>query len=121
MNLIRKNAIKDILNGIPYAPDLYWRVRGKALSTGSRFSLEYLRRELPGIISQVKPFADVAKTGKKVFLFANLHYWIEHAALLGNALAGLGHRVTLGYLPYSDWQKPVHAFDLRRQNLYARN
>ena len=59
--------------------------------------------------------------GKKIFLFANLHYWIEHAALLGSALAGLGHRVTLGYLPYSEWQKPVHAFDLRRQNLYARD
>ncbi len=34
---------------------------------------------------------------------------------------GLGHEVTLGYLPYSEWQKPVHAFDLRRQNLYARD
>ncbi|MGB8252065.1 MAG: hypothetical protein WCF08_02525 [Anaerolineaceae bacterium] len=121
MNLIRKNAIKVFLNGIPYAPDLYWRVRGKELSTGSRFSLEYLRRELPGITSQVRPFADAAKVGKKVFLFANLHYWIEHAALLGNALAGMGHQVTLGYLPYSDWQKLIQPFDLRRQNLYARD
>ena len=32
-----KHAIKDILNGIPYAPDLYWRIRGKELSAGSDF------------------------------------------------------------------------------------
>jgi hypothetical protein len=121
MSVIRKNAIKDILNGIPFAPDFYWRVRGKELSAGSRFSLEYLRRELPGIKTQVKPFADGAKNGKNVFLFANLHYWIEHATLLGSVLAGMGHHVTLGYLPFSDWQKPVHGFDLRRQNLYARD
>jgi hypothetical protein len=121
MSFIQKKAIKDILAGIPYAPDLYWRVRGKELSEGSRFSLEYLRKALPGIITQFKPFADMAEHGKKVFLFANLHYWIEHAALLGSTLAGKGHQVTLGFLPYSDWQKPVHPFDLRRQNLYARD
>jgi Capsule polysaccharide biosynthesis protein len=121
MNLIRKNAIKDILNSIPYAPDLYWRIRGRELSEGSRFSLEYLRRELPEITGQLKPFVESTGGGKKIFLFANLHYWIEHATLLGSALAGLGHHVTLGYLPYSDWQRPVHAFDLRRQNLYTRS
>jgi hypothetical protein len=121
MNFIRKNTIKDLLSSIPYAPDLYWRMRGRALSERSRFSLEYLHHELPGISEQVKPFTDVASPGKRIFLFANLHYWIEHAALLGSALAGLGHRVTLGYLPYCDWQKPVHVFDLRRQNLYARD
>jgi hypothetical protein len=120
MKFLRKSTIKDILNNIPYAPDLYWRIRGRELSEGSRFSLEYLRRELPEITSQLKPFIDGTGHGKKIFLFANLHYWIEHATLLGSALAGLGHRVTLGYLPYSDWQKPVHNFDLRRQNLYAR-
>ncbi len=48
-----------------------------------------------------------------------LHYWIEHAALLGLALAAQGHKVTLGYLPYADWQKPINRFDLRRQNVYA--
>ena len=42
---------------------------------------------------------------KKVLIFATLHYWIEHAALLGMALAGLGHEVTLAYLPYANWRK----------------
>ncbi len=121
MNFLQKSTLKDILNSIPYAPDLYWRLRGRELSEGSRFSLEYLRRELPEITSQLKSLVKGTDQGKQIFLFANLHYWIEHATLLGSALAGLGNRVTLGYLPYSDWQKPVHAFDLRRQNLYARD
>ena len=117
----QKNGIKDILSSIPFAPDIYWRMRGRELSEHSRFSLEYLRRELPGITEQIKPLITTAGEGKRIFLFANLHYWIEHAALLGSALAGMGHRVTLAFLPYSDWQKSVHAFDLRRQNLYARD
>ena len=71
MNFLRKSTIKDILSGIPYAPDLYWRLRGKELSEGSRFSLEYLRRELPEITSQLKPFIDGSGHGKKVFFFAN--------------------------------------------------
>jgi hypothetical protein len=121
MNLLRKNAIKDVLINIPFAPDLYWRARGREFSKQTRFQMEGLRSQQPGITAQVKPFMDRARPGKKIFLFANLHYWIEHAALLGNALAGMGHQVTLGFLPYSDWQKPVHTFDLRRQNLYARD
>jgi hypothetical protein len=36
-------------------------------------------------------------------------------------LAGLGHKVTLAYLPYANWQKPLNRFDQRRQDLYARN
>ena len=58
--------------------------------------------------------------GKKVFIFATLHYWIEHAAVLGVALAAQGHDVIFGFLPYADWQKEINLFDLRRQNLYAR-
>jgi len=27
--------------------------------------------------------------------------------------------VTLGYLPYAEWQNPINRFDLRRQNVYA--
>jgi hypothetical protein len=34
-------------------------------------------------------------------------------------LAARGHKVTLGYLPYAEWQTPINRFDLRRQNVYA--
>ena len=61
------------------------------------------------------------KMGKRVLLFASLHYWIEQTALLGLTLAGAGHHPHLAYLPYFDWQKPVSKFDLRRNNLYARD
>jgi hypothetical protein len=37
------------------------------------------------------------------------------------ALAGIGHQVTLAYLPYANWRKPLNRFDLRRHNVYARN
>ena len=57
--------------------------------------------------------------GKKIFIFSSLHYWIEHAAIMGMTLSGLGHDVTLGFLPYHDWQNDINKFDLRRQNLYA--
>ena len=62
---------------------------------------------------------ETAANPRKIFLFASLHYWIEHTTLLGLALAAQGHKPILGYLPYGDWQKPINRFDLRRQNLYA--
>jgi len=40
--------------------------------------------------------------------------------MLSLAMAAQGHQVTLGYLPYGEWQKPIQRFDLRRQNVYAR-
>ncbi|OGO31870.1 MAG: hypothetical protein A2136_04090 [Chloroflexi bacterium RBG_16_54_11] len=48
-----------------------------------------------------------------------MRYWIEHASLLGMALAGLGHSVTFAYMPFARWQVPIEPFNLRRQNLYA--
>ncbi len=36
------------------------------------------------------------------------------------ALAGKGHDVTLSFLPYTNWDKPIQKFDLRKQNLYTR-
>jgi len=56
---------------------------------------------------------------KRLLVFLTLRYWIEHGSLLSLALAGLGHEVTLAYLPYSNYRKPMTNFDLRRQNLYA--
>ena len=36
------------------------------------------------------------------------------------ALAERAHEVTLAYLPYANWRKPLNRFDLRRQDAYAR-
>ncbi len=41
---------------------------------------------------------EVAPAPRKIFLFASLHYWIEHATLLGLALAAQGHKPVLGFI-----------------------
>jgi len=113
-------TIKRILGGIPFTAELYWLIRQRGKPINTRFSLRGLQAAMPEIAPQVNEMHKTAPAGKKVFVFATLHYWIEHAALMGMSLAAQGHRVTLGYLPYADWQKEINMFDLRRQNAYAR-
>ncbi len=119
MRVSGKETIKNILGQIPFTAELYWLVRQRGGPIKSRFSLRNLQTELPGIIAEVNACRQNGKVGKKVFLFASLHYWIEHTALLGLSLVAQGHQVTLGYLPYAEWNKPINRFDLRRQNSYA--
>lgn len=115
-----KEAIKLILGEVPLTAELYWLVRQRGRPIQSRFSLRRLQSSLPDAVEQALRFARSAPKGKRVFVFATLHYWIEHAAMLSVALAGLGHEVTLGFLPYAEWQTPINRFDLRRQNIYAK-
>ena len=115
-----KEAIKLILGEVPLTAELYWLVRQRGRPIQSRFSLRRLQSTLPAAVEQALRFARSASKGKRVFVFATLHYWIEHAAMLSAALAGLGHEVTLGFLPYAEWQTPINRFDLRRQNIYAK-
>ncbi|MCX7977029.1 MAG: hypothetical protein N2646_08135, partial [Bellilinea sp.] len=115
-----KDTIKRILGNIPFTAELYYLVRQRGKPLRTRFSLRNLQAHLPEIAAQAAELRQNAPTGKKIFIFATLHYWIEHAALVGMALAAQGHKVTLGYLPYADWQNDINRFDLRRQNAYAR-
>jgi hypothetical protein len=117
-----KDAVKQILGQIPFTAELYWLVRQRGGPIQSRFSLKHLHGAMPELVAQASALRQNApKAGtKKIFVFATLHFWIEHAAVMGLALAAQGHNVTLGFLPYGDWQKPVNLFDLRRQNIYAR-
>jgi hypothetical protein len=114
-----KEAIKNILGQIPFTAELYWLVRQRGKPIATRFSLKKLQSSLPDLVAQATAVRETVEKPKKVFLFASLHYWIEHTALLGLAYAAQGHKPILGYLPYGDWQKPINRFDLRRQNLYA--
>ncbi len=115
-----KETVKNILGQIPFTAELYWLVRQRGKPLQSRFSLKNLHENLPEILQQAQEQRQKAAPGKKILVFATLHYWIEHAALLGLALAARGHKMTLGYLPYADWRAPINRFDLRRQNAYAR-
>ena len=118
---IAKKIIKSVLGQVPFTAELYWMTRHKDKSLNSRFSLKKLSDNLPDMVGAVQKHRDASRDdGKKIFIFATLHYWIEHAAVTGLVLSGMRHEVTLGYLPYHDWQNPISKFDLRRQNLYAK-
>jgi len=110
--------LKDLIGKIPYTADLYDVLRKNRPRT--RYNLEQLAAHLPDAVEQVRPFAEKAPKGKKLLLFATLHYWVEQAAMIGLALRGMGHDVTVAYLPYSDWRKELNPFDLRRQDLYTK-
>jgi Capsule polysaccharide biosynthesis protein len=112
------SLLKNFLGNIPYSADLYDSIRRSRPNT--RYNLEQLAKHLPLAVEQARPFIANAKRGKKLLLFATLHYWIEQAAIVGLALRGLGHDVTIAYLPYHDWRKDINKFDLRRQDLYTR-
>ena len=114
-----KTLVKNILGELPYTAEMYWILRQRGKKTFSRFNLDTLKAHLPELVSQVTPYAESAVPKKKVFIFASMHSWITHATLVGLTLRGLGYDVTLGYLPYGDYDKPISRFDLRRQDLYA--
>ncbi len=121
-----KELLKRFLGEIPFTAELYWLLRQNGKPIQTRFSLKHLQAELPGLREQAERLRAQAiaqnpeTTCPKIFLFATMHYWIEHTALLGMALAAQGCQVTLGFLPYGDWRIPINRFDLRRQNVYAK-
>lgn len=115
-----KNLIKSVLGQVPFTAELYWLVRHPEKSLNSRFTLKKLDDHIVELSSQVERIRERRSAeGKKVFVFATLHFWIEHAALTSLSLSAMGNDVTLGYLPYHDWQNEINKFDLRRQDLYA--
>jgi hypothetical protein len=116
-----KTLIKEILGEIPFTVEAYWLLRHRDKKIRSRFNLEALAVRLPEMIAQITPYAQSEPDEKKIFIFASMHPWINHIVVTGLALRGLGHDVTLGYLPYGDFASPISRFDLRRQELYTRN
>jgi hypothetical protein len=115
-----RSGVKKILAQLPYSVELYWQLVQRHKPWQAHFNLDLLEDVLPDAVQQAEMLVRQQAASKKVFIFATLHYWIEYAALLGVALAGLGHQVTFSFLPYANWDKPIEKFDLRRQNLYAR-
>jgi hypothetical protein len=113
-----KNLIKQFFSKLPFSAEVYRLfARGRRRD---RYSLEQLSRNIENANTVAKYFRADAPRGKKVLMFATMHYWIEQAAMLGLALAGQGHDVTLLTLPYSDWRKSVDEFDLKQRKLYTR-
>jgi hypothetical protein len=122
--MIGKRTVKKVLGKLPFTAEMYWRYVQHGKPLAKNFTLRKLEKSLPEWCAQ----AGVAQTSRldgdpprRIVIFATLRYWIEHAALLGVSLAGLGHQVTLAYLPYANWRRPYQLFDIRRQNAYARS
>jgi hypothetical protein len=115
-----KETFKNILGELPFTAELYWFLRQRNQPIQSRFSLKFLHENITELRQQALLMQNRAKRGKKIFMFATIHYWIEHATLLGMTLAVQGNEVTLGFLPYYEWMTPINRFDLRRHNLYAK-
>ena len=85
------------------------------------FPLERLQKSLPEAVKTAEKFALLAQPGKKILFFATLHYWIEQSAYISLVLAGLGHKVTLMTLPYSEWHKRMDNFTQRQRLLHTRD
>ena len=122
-----KAAVKRFLGELPLTAEVYWQIRQSGKPLNRSFSLRHAEKELPewraavGASLKQPAWRKNGSTRQKVLLFAELHYWIEHAVLLGMALAGLGHSVSLAYLPYPNWRSPINRFDLRRHNAYGQS
>lgn len=123
--LAGKKQVKRLLGELPLTAEMYWHLRQPGKPAARNFSLRRVENALPEWRAQVeKAFQENPPEpgeGKRILLFSMLRYWIEHATLLGMALAGLGHQPTLAFLPYPNWRKPANHFDLRRNNLYAKS
>jgi hypothetical protein len=117
--MLSGTKIKRVLGALPLAAELHWALRGRRAPMDG-FKLDELKAALPEWCRQVEASPLRSQGGRKVLVFATLHYWIGHATLLSLALAGLGHKTTFAYLPYATWKKPVSKFDLRRREAYAR-
>jgi hypothetical protein len=119
VGMITKASAKNILGELPLTAEAFWYLRqgGKPPRTG--FKLNQLEKRLPLLVSHASEAANQAPRGKNLLIFCTLHFWISHGAILGLALSGYGHKVTLAYMPYQNSSNPINKFDLRRQNIYA--
>lgn len=118
--MFNRQSLRNFLGELPLAAELDWLLRQKDRPRKDHYSLDRLKGALPAACAAAEPFACAAAPGKNVLFFATLHYWIEQSAYVGLTLAGLGHRVTLMTLPYSEWHRRMDNFTQRQRILHTR-
>ena len=119
--MFNKNTIRNFLGELPLAAELDYTLRQKNRARKDHYNLAKLQKSLPRGVAQAKPFIENARPGKKILFFATLHYWIEQAAYISLTLAGLGHKVMLLTLPYSEWQKEKDKLTQKQRGLHTRD
>jgi hypothetical protein len=116
-------TLRNFLGELPLAAELDYTLR-HALRNRARkdhYNLHRLEKSLPALAKTATPFAASAPRGKKILFFATLHYWVEQSAVISLVLAGLGHKVTLLTLPYSEWHKKMDKLTQRQRTLHTRD
>jgi len=121
LTMLDKTSLRNFLGELPLAAELDYALRQKNRVRKDHYNLSLLGKSLPVAVSQVIPFAQKARPGKNILFFATLHYWIEQAAYISLMLAGLGHKVTLLTLPYSEWHKEMDKLTQRQRALHTRD
>ncbi len=119
--MLNKTSLRNFIGELPLAAELDYVLRQKNRARRDHYNLARLVNSLPQAATQAKPFIEKAKPGKNILFFATLHYWIEQAAYLSLTLAGLGHKVTLMTLPYSEWHKEMDKLTQRQRALHTRD
>ena len=114
-------TLRNFLGELPLAAELDYILRQKNRARKDHYNLHQLEKSLPALAKVAAPFAASAPRGKKILFFATLHYWIEQSAVISLALAGLGHKVTLLTLPYSEWHKQMDRLTQRQRALHTRD
>jgi len=119
--MLNKTSLRNFFGELPLAAELDYALRQRNRARKDHYNLSRLEKSLPLAVSQVTPFVQKAKPGKRILFFATLHYWIEQAAYVSLTLAGLGHKVTLLTLPYSEWHKEMDKLTQRQRVLHTRD
>ena len=119
--MLNKTSLRNFIGELPLAAELDYALRQKNRARKDHYNLLRLQTSLPGAVARVKPFIEKAPAGKHVLFFATLHYWIEQAAFFSLTLAGLGHKVTLITLPYSEWHKEMDKLTQKQRGLHTRD
>ena len=119
--MLNKTSLRNFIGELPLAAELDYLLRQKNRARKDHYNLSRLQKSLPGSVEKVKPFIEKAPAGKNILFFATLHYWIEQAAYISLTLAGLGHKVTLLTLPYSEWHKELDKLTQRQRVLHTRD
>ena len=119
--MTKTTPLRELLGDLPLTAEIDWMFRSRNRARKDHYNLSRLQKSLPAARAVVEPIAKKAKPGRKVLFFATLHYWIEQSAYLGLTLAGLGHKVTLLTLPYSEWHKEKDNFTQRQRILHTRD
>jgi hypothetical protein len=119
--MAKTNTLRDLLGDLPFTAEIDWMLRQRNRPRRDHFNLDRLQKSLPAAVAVIEPIAKNAKRGKNILFFATLHYWIEQSAYLGLTLAGLGHKVTLLTLPYSEWHKQKDNFTQRQRVLHTKD